>query len=233
VFAERSVGHESAAPPIGAPGCEKILLVGDGSSAPWPERCTSVPLPDFCRSSGALCYANKTRSGYRFAKAPATPAWRTGITHMGFNPSAARDGMLAVTVPYTQVTNVRIWHDEGWSYPEQLAEPAPNDVFREWRWIDQRANVGVNAESPIGARLELVARSFNRPRRLKLSIDGREIVTLLVPSNINAFRTPEFSLPAGRTLMTFESLDGSEPPNTTDPRRLSIQVYRIELVVMR
>jgi len=233
VFAERVAGHESAWPPVATPGCEKILLAGDGSSAAWPARCTSVELPEFCRPNGALCYANQTHAGYRFASAPATPGWRVGMTRRSPNPSSSAEGMLAVTRPAASRTRVAIWHDEGWSYPEQLSVPGPDDVFREWRWIDQRALVGIEADGPVTARFELVARAFNKPRRLRISTDGREVATTMVASSTSAYTTPEFSLPAGRTLLTFESLDGSDPPNTSDPRRLSIQVYRIELVVIR
>jgi hypothetical protein len=233
VFAERLAGHESAWPPVATPGCEKILLAGDGSDAAWPARCTAVPLPEFCQPNGALCYANATRGGYRFAKAPATPAWRVGMARRNPNPAMSSEGMLAVTQPATSLRQIALWHDEGWSYPEQLTAPGPDDVFREWRWMDQRALVGLNSDGPISARFELVARAFNQARRLRISIDGREVGTLLVASHTSAYTTPEFTLPAGRTLMTFESLDGSEPPNTSDPRRLSIQVYRIELVVIR
>ena len=233
VFAERVAGHESAWPPVATPGCEKILLAGDGRGAVWPARCTSAELSELCRPDGALCYANQTRDGYRFVRAPATPGWRVGMTRRSPNPSASAEGMLAVTKPATTRTQIALWHDEGWSYPEQLSVPGPDDVFREWRWIDERALVGVDAGGPTTARFELVARAFNKPRRLRISIDEREVATLLVASHTSAYTTPEFSLPAGRTRLVFESLDGSDPPNTSDPRRLSIQVYRIELVLIR
>ena len=233
VFAERVAGHELASPPVATPGCEKVLLAGDGGDGAWPARCTSVPLPDFCRPSGTLCYANEKRGAYRFVKAQATPAWRVRTTWRSPDPPPAAGGMLAVTQPATGRTHVALWHDEGWSYLEQLSMPGPGDVFREWRWIDRRALVGVKAGAAITARFELAARAFMKPRRLRIAADGREVATILVASDTGAYTTADFTLPAGRTLMTFESLDGSDAPNTTDPRRLSIQVYRIELVVVR
>jgi hypothetical protein len=233
VFAERVAGHELAAPPVATPGCEKVLLASDGGDGSWPARCTSVPLPDFCRPNGTLCYANETRGAYRFVKAQATPAWRLALMRRNLDLPASPAGMLAVRQPAAGRTHVALWQDEGWSYPEQLSTPGPDDEFREWRWIDQRALAGVKAGAAITARFELVARAFNKPRRLRIAIDEREVATILVAPNIAAYTTPEFTLPAGRTLMTFESLDGSDPPNTSDPRRLSIQVYRIELVVVR
>lgn len=233
VFAERVTGRESAAPPMATPGCEKVLLLGDGGSALWPGRCTAVALPDFCRSSGALCYANEYSGSYDFVRAPATPGWRAGLASMSFIHASVNTGMLLVTHASMERTPVAVWHDEGWSYPEQLATPMPDDVFREWRWIDDRALVGVNSERGIDARLEFVARAFRIPRRMRVLVGGQEVMTQTVPANIGSFRTGEFRLPAGRTMVTFESLDGSEAPDTADPRRLSIQVYRIELVVVR
>lgn len=233
VFAERLAGHESAWPPVATPGCEKVLLSGDGSSAAWPVRCTATAAPDWCVAAGGVCYANQSEGGYDFVRAPATPAWRVGMARRIPPATDSVGGMLAVTQPVGRRVSVALWHDQGWSYPEQLTTPGPDDVFREWRWIDQRALVGVNADSPVTARFELVARAFNRPRRLRISVGGREVATHLVASTTSAYTTPEFTLPAGRTLLVFESLDGSDPPNTTDPRRLSIQLYRIELVVTR
>lgn len=229
VFAERVAGHEPAWPPMASPGCEKVLVAGGG----WPARCTSVQLPDFCRPNDALCYANDTRGGYRFEKAVATPAWRAGMTRQISDVSASSAGLLAVSQPAAVSTRVALWQDAGWSYPEQLSMPGPGDEFREWRWIDQRALVGVKAGAGITASFELVARAFIKPRRLRIAIDGHEVATILVASQTNAYTTPEFTVPRGRTLMSFDSLDGSDAPDTIDPRRLSIQVYRIELVVIR
>lgn len=230
IFAERVGGIDSSRPPVATPGCEKVLLVGDGSTAAWPERCTSTDLPDFCRVAGGLCYANKTRNGYDFARAPATPAWRARIAR----PDPVRfgaGGALTVTYASDRRPRVATWHDQGWSYVEVHPNPGPDDVFREWRWIDLRADIGVTASEAITARLEFVARAFKSPRRLRITTAGHEVVTVLVPATIGAFKTPEFTLPADRSMVTFESLDGSESPNSTDPRRLSVQVYRIELVV--
>lgn len=232
VFAERVAGDEAARPPVATSACEKVLLVGDGSSASWPRRCTSTDLPDFCRSNGALCYANRTRDGYRFAKAVAPPAWRAKIAR----PLPGRYGSgaeLTVTHGTTRRPQVALSHDRGWSYLEVHPNPAPDDVFREWRWIDQQAAISVTASEGVTARLEFVARAFTKPRRMKITTGGEEVTTVLVPATIAAFTTPEFRLPSGQSLVSFESLDGAESPNTADPRRLSFQVYRIELVVVR
>jgi hypothetical protein len=230
VFAERLGGGELARPPVATAGCEKVLLVGDGSTAAWPQRCTATDLPDFCRSNGALCYANKTRHGYDFSEAVGTPAWRAKLARpLPENYSAG--GELTVTHAGERRPQVALWHDNGWSYLERHPNPGPDDVFREWRWIDLRADLGVTAREPITARLEFVARAFSQPRRLRITTGGQEVATILVPATVAALRTPEFTLPAGRSIVVFESLDGSDAPNTSDPRRLSVQVYRIELVV--
>jgi hypothetical protein len=126
-----------------------------------------------------------------------------------------------------------MWHDEGWSYPERLTVPAPEPVSREWRWIDERARLGVMSSEPAVARLKIVARSLNKLRRVKISIGDLEIVTLLMSPKVAEYQTPAFDLGPGSTLITLESLDGSEAPATGDPRRLSVAVFRVELVAKK
>jgi hypothetical protein len=231
VFAERVAGHEGARPPLATAGCEKILMVGDGSSAVWPSRCTSTDLPEFCRANGAVCYANKGRDGYRFVKAPAPPAWRARIARP--SPDRYPPGEdLVVTQGTASRPQVALSHRDGWSYLELHPNPLPEDVFRQWRWMDRRADLGVTTGEALTVRIEFVARAFKSPRRLRISAGGNEVATFVIPLTIGAFKTPEFALPPGTTSLAFESLDGSDAPNTGDPRRLSVQVYRIELVVV-
>jgi hypothetical protein len=229
VFAERVAGREPAMPPIATAGCEKVLLAGDGTGAEWPKRCTSLPIPEFCRDKGSLCYANRTDASYRFVPAPSPPAWRLGIGR-GASEGRWHEGTLAITQTSELRVPMAMWHDEGWSYPERLTVPTPDVVSREWRWIDERARLGVMSSEPTVARLKIVARSLSKMRRVKISIGDLEIVTLLISPKIAEYQTPSFTLGTGSTLIALESLDGSEAPAAGDPRRLSVAVFRVELV---
>lgn len=190
-----------------------------------------MELPGFCQVKDALCYANRADEGtYRFVAAPTAPAWRVEITR---DLPRWTSGMLAITQATEPRIPMAIWQEDGWSYPERLTEPAPDVVSREWRWIGDRAGIGVMASQPVGARLKIIARALNKPRRLKLSIEGVEIATLLVSPNRGEYQTSDFTLPTGNSVIALESLDGSEAPGTGDPRRLSVAVFRVELVATR
>lgn len=231
VFAERVAGHEPARPPVATNGCEKVLLIGDGNGADWPAGCTSERLPDFCERKDALCYANVSNGVYRFTPAPSTPAWRADIRRQAVNRFSSIEGMLVVTQTSALRTKIAIWHEHGWSYAERLNTPTGGLV--EWRWIDQRAELGVMADEPIVARLKIVARAFNKPRRIRISIQGRDLITLTASPSIAEYQSPEFDLGAGRASIGLESLDGSDMPTSGDLRRLSLQVFQIELVATR
>jgi hypothetical protein len=229
VFAERVAEHEPAMPPVATAGCEKVLLVGNGTSSRWPKPCPSVPGPDFCHGKGALCYANRTDTSYRFVPAPSPPAWRPEIGRGG-SEGRWYEGTLAIRQTPESRVPMAMWHDEGWSYPERLLAATPDVVSREWRWMDERARLGVMSSEPAAARLTIVARSLNRPRHPKISVDGIDVVTLPISPTVGEHRTPPFNLGSGSTLITLESLDGSEAPASGDPRRLSVAVFRVELV---
>jgi hypothetical protein len=62
VFAERVSGEEPGLVPIATPDCAKVL-VSDGR---WPVPCAPQAVPEPCGVPNALCYANRTRSGYAF-----------------------------------------------------------------------------------------------------------------------------------------------------------------------
>jgi len=67
IFAERLRGLDENCLPVATPGCEKVLLPGRGGrDSVWPIPCAPAPLPDWCQAAGALCYANRTRTGYAF-----------------------------------------------------------------------------------------------------------------------------------------------------------------------
>jgi hypothetical protein len=62
IFAERVSGEEPGLAPIATPDCAKVLLFG----GQWPVPCVPQSVPGPCGARNALCYANRTRSGYVF-----------------------------------------------------------------------------------------------------------------------------------------------------------------------
>jgi hypothetical protein len=73
VFSETILHTDDLSAPVATDGCEKVL-VGGGSSGVWPAPCYPAPLPLFCTSAAALCYANRVKDGYQFATAPGSRA---------------------------------------------------------------------------------------------------------------------------------------------------------------
>jgi hypothetical protein len=70
VFDERLRGLDENWLPVATPGCEKVLLPGRGGrDSVWPMPCAPVTIPARCQTSGALCYANRTATGYGFVTA--------------------------------------------------------------------------------------------------------------------------------------------------------------------
>ena len=120
--------------------------------------------------------------------------------------------MLAITQPTEPRVPMAIWQEDGWSYPERLTEPAPDVVSREWRWIGDRADIGVMSSEPMTTRMKIVARALSRSRRLRVSIGDVEIATLLVSPERGEHQTSSFTLPSGTSVIALESLDGSESP---------------------
>ena len=141
--------------------------------------------------------------------------------------------MLAITQPTDPRVPMAIWHEDGWSYPERLTDPAPDVISREWRWIGDRADIGVMASEPMTVRMKIVARALNRPRRLRVSIGDVEIAIVVVSPERRELQTSSFTLPSGTSVIALQSLDGSEAPGTADPRRSSVAVFRVELVAQR
>ena len=160
-----------------------------------------------------------------------TPAWRADI--LSVNTPRWNDGMLVIAEGPESPTPMAVWQSAGWSYTERLTQPTTDPVSRQWRWIEGRAEVGVMTSADAGVWLKVTARSFNRSRRLKMSLGSREISTFPVGEEHAEYQTPEFELPAGTHVLTLESLDAGESPSTGDPRMLSIAVFRIEFVATK
>jgi hypothetical protein len=67
IFTERLRGLDENWLPVATPGCEKVLLPGRGGrDSVWPMPCAPATLPARCQEPGAVCYANRTKTGYGF-----------------------------------------------------------------------------------------------------------------------------------------------------------------------
>jgi hypothetical protein len=94
VFSETELHLDDLLVPVSTPGCEKVLVAGsDTDTGVWPIPCYPAPLPEPCRRTGAMCYANLTNTGYEFVPAPgsheqtgkvrADAAWPSGaVAHV-------------------------------------------------------------------------------------------------------------------------------------------------------
>lgn len=232
VFAERVARIEpSPAPPIATAGCEKILLMGAGDTAAWPGRCGTAEVPPPCRPVNALCYANRSGASYEFTRAPTSPAWIAGVMRAKEGTVVRREMPIAAYVlPPEQPPPPAIWFADGWSYVERLPGPTPLERLMAWRWMADRARVALIAGGPSTARLKIVARAHERTRGLRVSMGDVEVARIQVSSIRDEYDTSVFKIEPGTTYLTFESLDGSAPAGGSDPRRLGIAIFHLELV---
>ncbi len=128
VFIETQLHVDEPLVPAMSPGCEKILVAGrDADAGVWPVPCYPAPLPDECRPTGAMCYANRTRHGFDFV----------GITRGSPGAGTLRDDAVW---PAEAVPHVRKLY-EAWNWRE-LRFGATLEALR--------AAVNVSAE-PVGS----------------------------------------------------------------------------------
>lgn len=234
VFAERVSGREPPPRlPLATPGCEKVLLLGSGGDAEWPQGCTSTPAPPACREPGALCYANRSGGSYRFTAAPSSPRWLDGLTALG--PSAYPAGeMLEVIYPRPELQQrlqMEARLDAGWSYLEWTG-PSATAPREEWRWMGERARIGVTTLEPASVRLRIVMRSFDRPRRVRITLGNADVTTVMILPGKAEFVTPLIQLDRGASILALESVDGADAAAGSDPRRLSVALFRLEVVIV-
>jgi hypothetical protein len=220
IFAERVSGSQPAPqPPLATPACEKVLIIGRGSGSPtsWPGRCEPETAPPFCREVGVLCYANRTNGEYAFTRLPAlwAPAGDAALP---------RTDPLAVAVPEGQSTFAGVAMGAGWSYLEELPD---RDI--RWRWMNDQAELVVVMHEASGVRLRVDTRSYARPRRLRISMPLGDIATWIVTPTRATFETGTFQLPAGASILRFDSLDGADRAEGEDTRRLSVAIFGVRV----
>ena len=150
-----------------------------------------------------------------------------------FGPSARvyeDDRMLAYLVsPAETAAPIAVWLDTGWSYLERLPDRGPDGRPLRWHWMGERSRLGMISSEPTYARLKFTAQSFGRVRRMQFVDSGFVIATIPITPDRTDYETPVFQVPAGRKLIEINSLDGADSPGQ-DARRLSIAVYRLEVV---
>ena len=78
VFVERLWGGELGLAPVATPGCAKVLLI----EGQWPVPCAPQATPSACGTADAICYANRTNSGYGFVRV-APPYGATAFARQG------------------------------------------------------------------------------------------------------------------------------------------------------
>jgi len=122
-----------------------------------------------------------------------------------------------------------VWLDTGWSYRERLDQTDASGRATVWRWMGERARLGVIVAEPRTISLRMVGQAFRRARRLRVSLAGSDIGTLVVATERDQYETPPFRVPAGGGFVELESLDGAESPGA-DRRQLSVAMFHIELV---
>jgi hypothetical protein len=222
IFAERISGSQPAPePPLATPGCEKVLIVGRGSGTPtaWPGRCEAQTAPPFCREVGVLCYANRSKGEYGYSRLPVL--W----SHSPAESMPRRGHADRIAVATGNVAPfAAVGLGAGWSYLEEIPE---EDV--RWRWMNDEAELGVETYEAVDVRLRIDTRSNGRPRRLRLSMPTGEIATWIVTPTRARFETGTFQLPAGPTVIRFESLDGADRAEGQDVRRLSVAIFGLRV----
>jgi hypothetical protein len=139
------------------------------------------------------------------------------------------DTIAAYAIAGGAVLPHALWLDTGWSYLERLDERGSDQRTLRWRWMSDRARIGIAAPEPSRVRLRLSAQAFGRSRRLELRLGGAVVATWTIARDRSEVVTPAFAVPAGASFAELISLDGASPAGA-DPRHLSIALFGAELV---
>jgi hypothetical protein len=128
-----------------------------------------------------------------------------------------------------EVVTPAVWLDTGWSYLERRPEDAGSGRTLRWRWLGNRARLGVLSTDSARVRLQLILEAFGRPRRVRVEVNAVEITTLSVAQARGLYQVSSFQIPGGTTFIDLKSVDGADSPGA-DPRRLSVALFKAELV---
>jgi hypothetical protein len=141
------------------------------------------------------------------------------------------DQLVGYSVPQAPASAPpAIWLDTGWSYLERLPDHGLDGRTLRWRWMSERARLGVIAAHSTEVRLNFVAQALGRVRRLQFVVNGSEIATVPIGVARSVYETPPFQLPDGVTMIELRSLDGTDSAGP-DQRQLSFALYGLELAI--
>jgi hypothetical protein len=121
-----------------------------------------------------------------------------------------------------------LWLGEGWfDLESETPEPAGAPPER-WRWMGERARIGLGAPRAGDRVLELRGWSASRPRRIELLLDGRSEMVMVMSRDAESYRVT-LSATAGLHDVEMRSLDGVEIAGPSDPRRISVAWSEVRL----
>ena len=126
VFDERLRGLDENWLPVATPGCEKILLPGRGGrDSVWPMPCAPASPPARCQVAGALCYANRTGTGYSFVSARVS------------TPQAFRLDRSAAWPASAEPIVADLLASLAWWNMSVREVGSPDAIIRSWRQVSQ------------------------------------------------------------------------------------------------
>ena len=115
---------------------------------------------------------------------------------------------------------------DGWYDLEAAGADAPLGAPARWRWMGESARFAVVAPRPGRCRIYVHAWSFDRERRVAVSLDGEPIAEWQITPILGEHRVEGVSLSAGKHVLGLRSVDGAE---RVSGRLLSVAVYGVGL----
>jgi hypothetical protein len=122
-----------------------------------------------------------------------------------------------------------IYVGQGWHGLEVKPAGASPETPLRWRWMPERADLGLQVSDAGPWRLRLRGWAFERPRRLAVWLDGEMIAEWEIQPQAGEYESRAFTAPPGSHTLNLVSLDGAGTPGDLDPRRLSVAVTEISL----
>ncbi len=103
----------------------------------------------------------------------------------------------------------------------------------QWRWTQGEATLDIDNPHPRAVRLvcRFQARSLV-DRDLEIWMDGQRLRTVMLGQKLAVVRVPEFSIPAGHTVLELRSSTPPTQASSGDLRPLGFAAYHIEIEVL-
>lgn len=140
----------------------------------------------------------------------------------GLNPNAPVESSLLNSWLPGPAISVRF--DTGWGNAEGTR-------YRSWRWATEKQArvVLINpAPKPVEAALAFALQSLS-PRDVAVTVQGATVWSGRIAPALQAAKSARFLLPPGPTVITFETLQPPESPNTADSRLLTLRLRKLEI----